>query len=529
MDENRSKNYPKISEPIMIIFVILVSVLGAVIGIQIIAKLGITPNTSIIGALIAMLVARIPITILKKYHSIYRQNLIQTATSSATFGAANSLFIPIGIPFVMGRTDLIIPSLIGAGIAMFIDSFMLYNLFDSSLFPAKEVWAPGVATAESILAGEQGGHRAGLLGLGGIVGMIGSGFGVQMSALGVAMIGNVFALGMFGIGLLVIQYAKPLFGINLTAMYVPHGIMVGAGLVALIQAVVLIFGKNTKASAVESQNQMTRTKAHTRKSLLLGYLAYLAATLLIAFISGIYTKMPLGQFILFLLYAALAAIIHEIIVGIAAMHSGWFPAFAVALITLLIGVLLGFPISALIIMVAFSTATGPAFADMGYDLKTGYILRGNGKNKNFEKHGRKEQYIIGLIAFLVALIIMAAFHNSLFSQKLIPPIDSVYASTIHAGASASIAKALAIWAIPGAIIQFIGGPSRQLGVMFATGLLITTPNTGWAVLAGLLIKGVALKVWGKKANSQVTILAAGFIAGDALYSFGSSLFQSYRK
>jgi uncharacterized oligopeptide transporter (OPT) family protein len=90
------------------------------------------------------------------------------------------------------------------------------------------------------------------------------------------------------------------------------------------------------------------------------------------------------------LYAAFAAFIHELLVGIAAMHSGWFPAFAVALITLIIGILIGFPPVALGLLVGFSAATGPAFADMGYDLKAGYILRGFGRSPAFELDGRRQ-------------------------------------------------------------------------------------------------------------------------------------------
>ncbi|MBO1929026.1 hypothetical protein J4731_07995 [Providencia rettgeri] len=40
------------------------------------------------------------------------------------------------------------------------------------------------------------------------------------------------------------------------------------------------------------------------------------------------------------------------IVGMAAMHSGWFPATAAALISLMIGILLGFP-EALAVLVGF--------------------------------------------------------------------------------------------------------------------------------------------------------------------------------
>ncbi|WP_072540939.1 OPT/YSL family transporter [Lactiplantibacillus plantarum] len=532
--ENKEKEpktfiHPKAFEPATFILILLTSILGAIIGIQLISTLGVTPNTSIIGALIAMILARLPIRIMQRYRSVHRQNLIQTSISSATFGAANSLFIPISIPFVMGKSDLIFPALIGATFALFIDTFMLNKLFDSNVFPAKETWAPGVATAESIFAGHKGGRKAGLLGLGGLLGILGSMVSIPMSALGVAFIGNEFALSMFGIGLLLAQYQIPLFHMELSAHYIPHGLMIGAGIVALIQAAVLIFGKRKSSSGVvEDDSQFTRSKASVRKSLALGYGMYLIAALIIAIITGLMTKMSVGMFILFVVYASIAAIIHEIIVGIAAMYSGWFPSFAVALITLLVGIMIGFPAIALTVMIGFTSATGPAFADMGYDLKTGYILRGNGKNKKYELDGRKQQYISGLIAFTMAVILVGVSYHFLFADNLVPPVSKVFALTIKAGASATIAKEMAFWAIPGAIIQLIGGPNKQLGVMLATGLLVATTNAGWAVLVGILIRIIAHKMWGEKADSVMINLASGFIAGDALYSFGSSMIKSVK-
>lgn len=81
--------------------------------------------------------------------------------------------------------------------------------------------------------------------------------------------------------------------------------------------------------------------------------------------------MPIWQVILFVLFAAFAALASEIIVGIAAMHSGWFLAFAVTLISLIIGMLLGFPPVALALLTGYTAATGPAFADLGMTLKRG--------------------------------------------------------------------------------------------------------------------------------------------------------------
>jgi uncharacterized oligopeptide transporter (OPT) family protein len=115
----------------------------------------------------------------------------------ATFGAAYSLLLPIGVPFLLGRADLILPMLAGAALSMLLDGFMLYRMFDSRLFPATGTWPPDIAAAEAIRAGDSGGKRAALLGLGLLVGLAGSWLKIPMSAFGVAFIGNVWALTMF--------------------------------------------------------------------------------------------------------------------------------------------------------------------------------------------------------------------------------------------------------------------------------------------------------------------------------------------
>ncbi|NRQ52635.1 OPT/YSL family transporter [Brevibacillus sp. HD1.4A] len=533
-DKTPREKHPSAFEPMTLILNIALSVFGAMIGMQLITSLGVTPSTSIIGAIAAMLIARIPMEIFSKYRSTHRQNLVQTSISSATFGAANSLLIPIGIPFAMNMPELIIPMLIGAGLAMFVDTALLYKLFDSKIFPASGTWAPGVATAEAIIAGDKGGKRGVLLGVGTGAGLLGSYLGISMSAFGVAFIGNIWALTMFGIGLLLRQYSVPLFNQDLNALYIPHGFMIGAGIVALFQVAFIILKKKKPAAATAGnannpEDSYTQNEKTTSRILGLGFVAYLVVALIVALAGGLMTDMSFGMLIGFLLFAAFAAYVHELIVGIAAMHSGWFPAFAIALITLIIGMMIGFPPVALALLVGFSAATGPAFADMGYDLKTGYILRGQGADAALEVDGRKQQYITGLIAFGVALITVAFSYQSFFSQGLIPPVDKVYASTIAAGTSPEVAKQLFLWAIPGALLQLIGGSNRQLGVMFATGLLILNPNAGWAVLAGILTRFVVLKVKGKQAESTLSILAAGFIAGDAIYSFCNSLIKFAKK
>ena len=121
-------HHPATAAPATLILLIVLSVFGAIIGTQLILQLGVTPNTSIIGALVAMLLARVPLAFFARYRSIHVQNLAQSAISAATFGAANSLLLPIGVPFLLGRPDLILPMLVGAALSMLLDGYMLYRM-----------------------------------------------------------------------------------------------------------------------------------------------------------------------------------------------------------------------------------------------------------------------------------------------------------------------------------------------------------------------------------------------------------------
>ena len=139
--------HPTIFDPLTLILIAVLCVIGAIIGMQLLVTLGVTANTSIVGALIAMALARVPLRAFARYRSIHVQNLAQSAISAATFGAGNSLLLPIGIPFLMGRSDLVLPLLGGVALAMLVDATMLYRLFGSRVFPAEGAWPPGVAAS----------------------------------------------------------------------------------------------------------------------------------------------------------------------------------------------------------------------------------------------------------------------------------------------------------------------------------------------------------------------------------------------
>src|SRR6516164_1592668 len=63
-DRENDQPHPSTFSPATFALLIVLAIFGAIIGIQLILQLGVTPNTSIIGALVAMILARIPLTLL---------------------------------------------------------------------------------------------------------------------------------------------------------------------------------------------------------------------------------------------------------------------------------------------------------------------------------------------------------------------------------------------------------------------------------------------------------------------------------
>ncbi len=518
--------HPKTVELGTVVMIILTSMLGAIIGLELIVRLGITANTSIIGALIAVAVGLIPGKLFVGFKNIHRQNLVQTSISAATFGAANVLLLSMGILWLLGKPEMVIPMLVGAIIGMVVDITMMYWLFDSPAFPASEAWPPGVATSETILAAAEKGKKALLLIGAGVVGAIGQHLKIPMDVVGVAWIGNFWALLMFSVGLLMRAYSTTLFKLDIMKLYIPHGIMIGAGVVSLIQITMIIRGKRlvkeSKKEEIQPSYITTRSPQDIKKALLNGFILFIGGALILAVIAGLYSGMSLPMFIWWIVFAAIAALVSELMVGISAMHAGWFPAFATALIFLVLGILMRFPPVALAFLVGYTATTGPAFADIGYDLKAGWLLRGRGRDKEYEMFGRKQQYLAEILGAVVAIFIVTLSYRAYFTQDLFPPVDRVFVATIKAGVQPEIWKNLLLWGIVGGVIQFVGGAQRQIGILFATGLLILNRNAGYGVLVALAIRAVIEKIYGRKAKEPMYIAAAGFIAGSTLYSFFTS-------
>src|SRR5262249_59414570 len=131
---------------------------------------------------------------------------------------------------------------------------------------------------------------------------------IPMSALGVVFVGNTAALGMFGVGVLIRGYTLRVTGIDITQYYVPHGFMVGAGIVALVQVIMTISQRAGATKAVGS-----RSDEELRGALQMGAVGYVAIAALIAVIGGLTSELSWPMLIAFVIYAAFAAFIHELL------------------------------------------------------------------------------------------------------------------------------------------------------------------------------------------------------------------------
>ncbi len=488
---------------------VLFAAASAGICAQINVRLGITPNTAVIGVLVAIAASR---TILRSYRSPERQVMIETATSAGGFAGANIALVSLATLQLLGLERLLMPLLAGIVAGMMLDIWLGYRLFGSRAFPAEAPWPDGEAVGRVIQAGDEGGHLARHLVQGVGAGIVGRLLSLPMAGVGIAFIGNPVALAALAAGLLVRGHSASL-GFPLAASHVPHGLMIGAGVVQVCQAATLFRTlRPSDRSPAPASVGVRDFAAHLA--------AFLAGASALAVLGELWNSLPAPQLVLWIAFAALAALLHTIIVGYCAMLSGWFPSFAVAIALLLIAALLRFPLPALALLAGYVLSTGPQFADLGYDLKSGWIIRGRGDDAGREAAGRRQQFWLQQLGALAGVATVALAFGAYWKLGLVPPMSRVMATTIGLTSDASLLRELAAGAGLGIIAQIAGGGRRAVGILLATGLLLDNVIYGYALAAALVVRAV----WGKTAMS---VRAPGLIAGDGIAGFLAALARAF--
>ena len=528
---------PRAFEWPAIFFYVVFAAASAAICAQINVHLGITPNTAVIGVLVAIAVGR---SILPQFRSPERQVMVETATSAGGFAGANIALVSIAALYLLGLERLLLPLVVGISAGMVIDIWLAYRFFGTRAFPAEGPWPDGEAIGRVIQAGDEGGQLARQLLQGIGVGFVARLFSLPAAGVGIAFIGNPVALAALAAGLLTRAYG-PSIGYDFATSYVAHGLMIGAGLVQVGQTAWVVWRSRQSGSVRLQADDVagrggrlppSREASADRRSLgrggqpalgarelALHVAAFVAGAVALSLLAGLWSAMPASQLTLWIAFAGAAAFIHTIIVGYCAMLSGWFPSFAVAIALILVAALLRFPIEALAMLAGYVLSTGPQFADLGYDLKSGWIIRGRGADPAREEAGRRQQALLQEVGALVGIVTATLAFSLYWKAGLVPPMSRVVAATVSLAATPALPAQLAIGASIGAITQLIGGPRRAVGILLATGLLLDNLVYGYALVAALLVRA-----W--LGARPMSVRAPGLIAGDGLAGFGEAIVRA---
>ena len=513
----KKTNRPSIWEPGVLLLGIALSIVSAAICMQIMGQFGIAPNTSLIGAVLIMIVARIPVHVAKLFRNLERQNYVLSIASSAGFSAANCGFVAIATVFIMGKSEQIMPVAFGALIGSMISIYTMGRLFDSTIFPAKGAWPTGVAAAKVLEAGDAGGKKSFHLVQGLIVGVVASIFGIPAAGVGIAFIANMVSMGALAVGMILRGHSTFFFrGFDIGQSNIAQGIMIGAGVVALVQIFVAI---SSGMSGKKEHVSHTVSDEEAKSSIIGSAALFVIGAIAFALVTGIFSEMGLVQSVMWVAFSGFTAIVVMALVGTAVMHSGWAPAFAVVTICLTIGLLLGFPPVPLAVLTGYIGSVGLPLADTGNGLKTGWLIRGQNTDNEYEAYGRKQQVIIKQIGAVIGIGMALLFGMTLVNSDVVPPMSIFYAQTVAEAAHPALLRELVLWVIPGAILQAAFG-NKSVGLMLASGLLINNPIFGITVLAAI----VARLIFGTK---HMEIRGPGLIAGDGLFGFVVNIFRAF--
>ncbi len=489
--------------------------LSAAICSQINVRLGITPNTAVVGALVAIAAGR---SILPAFRSVERQVMVETATSAGGFAGANIGLVSFATLYLLGLPRLFWPLAIGLIVGMVADIWLGYRLFGSNAFPAEGPWPDGEAVGRVIQAGDEGGGLARELGQGIGAALIGRLMNLPMAGFGLAFIGSPIALAALAIGLLARHYAW-IAHYDFGPSYIQHGMMIGAGIVQVIQTAFLFW--RTRGEHGAHADEPTEIARLSAGDVMTHAAVFVAGALLLLAAGRLWRFEPsVPKLLLWVTYAGVAALVHTTVVGYCAMLSGWFPSFALSVALILLAGLFGMPTELLAVLAGYVLSTGPQFADLGYDLKSGWIVRGRGDDAARERQGRRQQAWLQEIGAVVGLATAAIAFHVYWDLQLVPPMSRVLAATIDVTVVPAIRSQIVMGALAGMLVQGIGGPKRALGIMLATGLLLDNAAYGFALTAGLVVRRFV-------PQSMMAIRAPGLIAGDGLGGFAAAMFRSF--
>ena len=508
---------------------LLVALAAATIGLHVFSILGIVPGAELLGLVVLGGLGLLP----RASDALpeRRQVLVRTAAVVAVVAATLGQALPLGAGHAAGRPELASLLLAAAWAAGVGSLAMAVVLFGRSTL-ADSAFAPPVrVVVQDRIGAVVGGWRVLAMFAGTGIGQWGSGlFGPPLlTAFGVALLGNSLGLAVMAVGIILWPVLPALVRTDVDVALLPHGLLVGAGLAGLSQAVSSLVrrsreppaGLEVGSSPTESPSRvgwgskgirLAARSADARRllaglTLAIGLYALLAELLLATVSLEPNGIGPVGVLALGLL-GGLLALGLQLFAGLAGTRLGRVPTLGCCLVALVVGRAVGGPPAAMLALVTVVAASGPTFAELVKQHQAGAELS--------DPPSRAQQVWAGLIGLTAALIVVAAWGGAYFAAGFVPPVSQAIAATFELVADPSRRLAAAPWIFVGYVAQWLGGPNRQVGVLFASGLLIGLPAVGWALLSGLALRIGIDVVSRARADRWLPIVGIGCIGGELL-------------
>ena len=521
---------PVLPDPIALGLALVVSPTAAAIGLHVFAIFGVVPAAELV--ILAVFGGLGVAPRLRAVLRPERQLVVQTAAAVAVVAATLGQTLTLGVAHAVGRQELAMLLLVGAGVAGAGALAAAAVLFDSALLPASAAWPSRRIVVADAIGRLLAAWRALSLGLGLMLGHWGAvSFGAPLlSAFGLAFLGNGLGLAVLAVGAIVRPLLPFLLRADVDALLLPHGLLLGAGLAGLCQAAGSLMrrslpraGAERVAAAPPAGSRIGRAWRSVRTHLVGQGVASRRLIIGLALASGLYALLaelllaaaglqaggidPFRVLALGLL-AGLLTVGLQLLVGLSGAHLGWVPTLGCCLLALAVARWLGGPTAATLVLITLVAASGPAFAELAYQLTAAAELGA--------PRVRAQQVLAGLLGLASALAVVAAWAGDYFAAGYVPPVSQALATAVELAADRSRLSAAVPWVLVGFVAQWLGGPRRQVGFLFATGLLIAIPALGWALLAGLAARTVLSIVSRSRADLSAAIFGLGCIGGELL-------------
>jgi hypothetical protein len=491
--------------------------IAAMVSQHLFSSFGLIPGAELLGAVLIGGAARLPG--LKATRSLETRFLIETAAAAAGTAAAVSLTLPLGLveqsQIGLARFPLLV--LLGLGGAVGLVSMRWLAAWPP--LGGQAPWPRAAAAAEAMQVME---GRFGLLpGLAGLTGLglgawAGAAVGLPAAApFGLALLGNGFGLGALALGLLLRPALPGLLGLDLNAAGVAPGLMLGAALVALPQAVgpvLLGLWRRRERSAADAGEDRGRRVVYAGRLVtgrLVALLLYgaVAFVLLDRSLPGFGRSAPLTLLGWALVAAALAVAL-QLFAGLLTAQLGWLPLLGSGLVVLACALRLGLDPPGALLTTGLALAAGPLAAELGNQFALGGRL------------GMTRQPATTLLAALlgleVALLVVGLSGEAYLRQGLVAPPAQALGAALGLARRGWQPDVLGLAMLVGGGLQLAGGPSRQVGLLLGTGLLVAQPVAGWALLAGLAARGVLSLGLRGRGSLPLAALGLGLIGAEAI-------------